>query len=157
MKQRILCPVDFSATSRAALWVAGALARKSGATLTVLFVNDPLLNAAAAAGYDTKAIARTTASALHAFVRRVLGQWPALVRSTICTAAMGRPAREIVKAARADEAAVIVMGTHGLTGIRRLMLGSVTEEVLRTSPVPVLAVPNRVAPARRRARPSRRR
>ena len=77
-------------------------------------------------------------------------------RSTICTTAMGRPAREIVKAARAENADLIVMGTHGLTGVRRLMLGSVTEEVLRTVTVPVLAVPQRIARPRSVARKSRR-
>jgi universal stress protein A len=151
MKQRILCPVDFSATSRSALRVAGALARDAGGTLTVLFVNDPLLTAAAAAAYDAKAMARTTEVALRAFVRRVLGRWPALVRSTRCLTAVGRPAREIVKAAKQERADLVVMGTHGLTGVRRLILGSVTEEVLRTISIPVLAVPHQAKPSRRRS------
>ena len=52
------------------------------------------------------------------------------------------PAQEIVKAAR-DGFDPIAMGTHGLTGFEHLVLGSVAERVLRTSPVPVLTVPPR--------------
>jgi nucleotide-binding universal stress UspA family protein len=67
-----------------------------------------------------------------------------------CLTALGRPAREIVKAARQRRADLIVMGSHGLTGVRKLMLGSVTEEVLKTAAIPVLVVPPGAARAQRR-------
>jgi nucleotide-binding universal stress UspA family protein len=53
----------------------------------------------------------------------------------------GRPHTEILECAAEEQADLIVMGTHGLSGYRRLFFGSVTERVLRDSPIPVLAVP----------------
>lgn len=52
----------------------------------------------------------------------------------------GRPAEEIVNAAVAEFADLIVMGTHGRTGLRRLMLGSVAQQVVATAPCPVVTV-----------------
>jgi nucleotide-binding universal stress UspA family protein len=53
----------------------------------------------------------------------------------------GNVPETILKTAGEKEADLIVMGTHGLTGWRRLIFGSVTERVLRSAPCPVLAVP----------------
>lgn len=52
----------------------------------------------------------------------------------------GDPAAEIIKAAEDLRCDLIVMGTHGRTGVTRLLMGSVTERVLRASPVPIVAV-----------------
>lgn len=52
----------------------------------------------------------------------------------------GSPANEIVEYAEGEDCDVIVMGTHGRSGVDRLLLGSVAERVVRTSPVPVLTV-----------------
>jgi nucleotide-binding universal stress UspA family protein len=52
----------------------------------------------------------------------------------------GTPADRIVRAARAHHAAVIVIGTHGRTGLARVFLGSVAERVVGTAPCPVLTV-----------------
>jgi nucleotide-binding universal stress UspA family protein len=52
----------------------------------------------------------------------------------------GEPATGIVSAARAMESDLIVMGTHGRTGLGRLLMGSVAENVLRTAPCPVVTV-----------------
>lgn len=54
--------------------------------------------------------------------------------------ALGRPAREIVQYAERDDVDAIVMGSHGRSGISRLLLGSVAETVLRRAPVPVTIV-----------------
>ena len=149
-RMKVLCPVDFSGASRAALRHAANLAHESHGTVEVLFVNDPLLTAAAAAAYNERGLADSAETALKAFVRRTLSGTPARARATKCATAFGRPAREIVKAARQGRADLIVMGTHGLGGMRRLMLGSVTEEVLKTAAIPVLVVPPRAGRARRR-------
>lgn len=151
---KILCPVDFSGASRVALRHAVDVAHGSHGTVEVLFVNDPLLTAAAAAAYDARGLARSAEAALRRFVRRTLSGTPSRVRATTCVTALGRPAREIVKAARQGRADLIVMGSHGLSGVRKLMLGSVTEEVLRTAAIPVLVVPPGAARARRRTRRS---
>jgi nucleotide-binding universal stress UspA family protein len=142
----IVCPVDFSRPSRSALRAAAAVAAASGGELTVLFVTDPLLNtAAAAAAYDTAAMARQTDRELKRFVKQVLKRSRLPARALRFVATFGKPAPEIVKVARQSKADLIVMGTRGLGGARRLLLGSTTEQVLRTAVVPVLAVPPSVA------------
>ena len=93
--QSILCPVDFSAHSRAALQHAATLARRSQARLRILFVNDPLLAAAAEASQRT--LARTTAAALRAFVTKAVDVAAVPVAYEV---ALGDPATEIVKRAR---------------------------------------------------------
>lgn len=55
----------------------------------------------------------------------------------------GSAAEEILKVAESESPDLIVMATHGRTGVRRLLLGSVTEKIVRTAPCPVLAVPSR--------------
>jgi nucleotide-binding universal stress UspA family protein len=135
----ILCPVDFSASSRAALRYGAALARHSRGSLVVLFVNDPLLVAAAAAAYDSRALATTTDRELRRFVKRALGKGPDTPSITFTTA-VGKPAHEIVKVARQLHCDVIVMGTQGLSGPSKWFFGSVTQGVMRRTGVPVLAI-----------------
>jgi nucleotide-binding universal stress UspA family protein len=136
----ILCPVDFSASSRNALRHAALLAQRRRRQLTVLFVNDPLLaSAAAAAAYDVKALSKRTDTELRQFVRRAVGSDAGTIA---CATALGRPAPEILKAVKRLKADLVVMGTHGLSGPLKWFLGSTTEHVLRTTGVPVLVVPS---------------
>jgi universal stress protein A len=60
--------------------------------------------------------------------------------SVIPRVGVGRPADEIVRVAREDQVDLIVMGTHGRTGLRHLLAGSVAEAVMRTAPCPVFTV-----------------
>jgi len=123
----ILCPVDLSAVSEAALRQADALAAWYEADLTLLFA----------------AQAKRLASAQHelaAFAAATAG-----VRAPRLIVKDGGAVREIVRLASAIPADLVVMGTHGLSGFKRLLLGSVTERVLRESPCPVLTVPPRAA------------
>jgi universal stress protein A len=136
----ILCPVDFSANSRAALRYGAALARRSHGLLVVLFVNDPLLVAAAAAAYDARALATTSERELRRFVTKALGASPN-TRSIRFLTAVGKPATAIVKVARDHRCDVIVMGTQGLSGPSKWFFGSVTQAVLKRTGVPVLAIP----------------
>jgi len=136
--QEILCPVDFSANARGALRYAAATASRFGGRLTVLFVNDPLLSAAAAASaYDTGRLARDTEAELRRFVTRSLGRGADVAYRT----ANGHPAREILKAAGAISADLVVVGSRGLTGAGKWFFGSTAERLLRTTDVPVLVVP----------------
>ena len=64
------------------------------------------------------------------------------------TLILGNPVRDILRLARIHRTDLIVMGTHGRTGLKRALLGSVTEAVARQSSVPVLAVRRRTAPIR---------
>jgi nucleotide-binding universal stress UspA family protein len=67
---------------------------------------------------------------------------------------IGTPYRAIVDAAVMEGADLIVMSTHGRTGLAHMLVGSVTERVLRRAPCPVLAVPPPMKPARSRKRPA---
>jgi nucleotide-binding universal stress UspA family protein len=148
-RDTFLCGVDFSAHSRRALRDAVAAAKRLDGTLTVLFVEDPRLIAAAVVAYGDDALAKEAASQLRRFVRRAIGQVPGV--PTECVVAVGKPAPEIEKAAARLGATAIVLGTQGLRGVRRIFLGSTTQHVLRTTSVPVLAIPPR-APAKPSAR-----
>jgi nucleotide-binding universal stress UspA family protein len=143
----MLCPVDFSANSRAALRYAAMLARLSDAHLLVLYVDDPLLAIAMATRRAAQTMAASTDAELRRFVTGALrGATPAPALTLITRA--GKPAPEIVKAAAEHGCDLIVLGYRGVGRATRLLFGSTTEGVVRTTTVPVVAVP----PARRRAR-----
>jgi len=143
----ILCPVDFSANSRAALRYAAMLARLSDAHLTVLYVDDPLLAAVMAARTTAPAMIAATETELQRFVTDALrGATPAPA-FTVTTRA-GTPAREIVTVAHRQGCDLIVIGYRGVGRTSRLLFGSTTEGVMRMTAIPVVAIP----PARRRAR-----
>jgi nucleotide-binding universal stress UspA family protein len=141
----VLCAVDFSVHSRRALRYASAAATRLNGRLAVLFVEDPLLFGASAVAYDERALANETASQLQRFVRQSIGEAHGV--PTECVVAVGKPAPEIEKAAVRLGATIIVVGTQGLRGVRRVFLGSTTRHVLRAVSVPVLAIPPR-APAK---------
>lgn len=135
----ILCPVDFSDHAGRALRYAAALAGRGDMRLAVIAVADPLLAEAAAAHGVTlqgevgrRELAEFVADAIPSASR------PASPPSMLLR--VGRPEEEIGRAAAEQHADLIVMGTHGLGGYRKMFFGSTTEKVLRTAPIPVLAV-----------------
>src|SRR4051812_18922588 len=89
--QLILCGIDFSRQSAAALRHAAALARARGARLVAAYVMDPLLPAAAAAAYDRRGLTATALPELQRFVRTTLGRSQA--DAIRCTVVLGKPAR----------------------------------------------------------------
>jgi nucleotide-binding universal stress UspA family protein len=137
----ILCPVDLSPTSRAALAAAGVMAHRFDAKLTILFVEDPLLSKAALK-FDEDELARRTRAELARFAARALGARQQCTYEIV----NGNPAEEIIKAVRRLRAEMIVMGTHGNSGPKRLFFGSTADGVLRRSTVPVLVVPPKSRP-----------
>jgi nucleotide-binding universal stress UspA family protein len=134
--QSILCPVDLSAASRGAARTAAVMAGRFEAQLTVVFVDDPLLSQAAAR-FDEDEIARRTEAVLTQFVQKAIGPRQRCAYQIV----NGDPAEEILKAARRLKADLIVMGTQGRRGPKRLFFGSTADAVLRRSTVPVLVVP----------------
>ncbi len=136
----VLCPVDFSQHSRTALRFATAIANRSGGTVTALFVNDPFLVAAAAAAYNQRALAAQSHAELKRFVHQV-GSGRAGRTAIATQVALGEPAREIQKAVKKTAASLVVIGSEGLSGARKLFFGSTTARVLAQTAVPVLAVP----------------
>jgi len=145
----ILCPVDFSSNSRAALRYAATLARQCGCSLFVLHVDDPLLAVAGATRRDARTVIRASESDLRRFVTRAIDTATCGTRITLVTTA-GKAPREIVKTAERHGCDLIVMGYRGVGGASRFFFGSTTEGVVRLARVPVLAIPY----ARRRSAPS---
>ncbi len=133
----ILCPIDFSADSRAALRYAAAVARRSNGSLTALYANDPWLANAAAAVYGRGAgLAERSREELERFAAGVVGP-----RQVACRVVLGEPARAILSTAAAMRADLIVLGTHGLGSVGKFFFGSTTARVLERTRIPVLAVP----------------
>lgn len=139
---RILCPVDSSDFSARALRHAAALATWDHGQMRVLSVRPPLTAMTFWAGPhallppDPPEAADAARDALRRFVTDTTNRHDIEIQIEI-----GSIVFEILRAAREWPADLIVMGTHGLSGWERLLLGSVTERVLRQTPAPVLAIP----------------
>jgi nucleotide-binding universal stress UspA family protein len=137
----ILCPVDSSEFAKRALGYGAALARVQGAELTVLTVRPPMtLDVWAAHNLvlppELPEARDQTAAALRQFVQETTGLDDARV-----IVQDGPVVGEILRVAAEWPADLIVMGTHGASGFERIVIGSVTEKVLRRTPVPVLTIP----------------
>jgi universal stress protein A len=134
----ILCPTDFSAEAEAAFDLACSLARAYSALLIVLHVADrpPTLTDSEERELQAHPHGcwRELQEQLRSYQHRVPGT------STIFRLSDRGTAAEILRLAQEDKCDLIVMGTHGRMGIRRLLVGSVAEEVLRTATCPVLTV-----------------
>lgn len=134
--QKILCPTDFSEPSRAAFQLACSLARDYSARLLIVHVNPPQ------PVYAPDGIALPFPQE----DRDILLARLAEVRPTDPHIAYeqrlldGEPAEQILDVAAREAVDLIVMGTHGTTGLARLLVGSVAESVLRRAPCPVLVV-----------------
>jgi len=137
----ILCPVDFSAHSELALGHALDLATLTGAHLTILTVVDPLLTQASEAAGRGDALTAQTQEELQSLLSRISSARGRLREAPGIAVAIGSAAEEILHQVKECSADLIVMGTQGLEGTKRLVFGSTTERVLRESAVPVLAVP----------------
>jgi nucleotide-binding universal stress UspA family protein len=135
----ILCGVDFSRHSASALRYAAALARGNGASLTVVYALDPLLNTATATTYFGRSMVTSARADLQRFIRRTLGRQ--LSASARIVVGVGKAPQLVLEAAERCAADVVVVGTHGLTGLKKAFFGSTTQAILRRSPLPVLAVP----------------
>jgi nucleotide-binding universal stress UspA family protein len=139
---RILCPVDFSACSPAAIGEAVTVARACGGEITALFVFPipPAAGGEAGAGGESPepepavrwAVAEDLINLLRPAWTSGVAVWLGLKT--------GDPATAILAQAEALRTDVIVMGTHGRAGVNRWLLGSVTNQVLRRAPCPVLTV-----------------
>jgi len=140
--RRVLVPIDFSPQSEAAWGLARRLARAVGAEVVLLhaFVESPLYSESA---FAAERVREVYASG-RKWVEDQLARWQAnaqqegLTVKTLLRAGVAH--EEIVAAARDEGADLIVIGTHGYGGVDRLLLGSVTDRVLRLAPCPVLGV-----------------
>jgi nucleotide-binding universal stress UspA family protein len=138
--RKILCPIDFSEGSREALRLA---VDKLGpdAHLVLVHVWQPPFVYGPDAGFPGNVFIETKTLAENELATWK-GQAEQLGARRVSTVlATGAPWHEIVELARQDPAIdLIAMGTHGRTGIKHVLLGSVAEKVVRHAPCPVLAV-----------------
>lgn len=137
--QHFLVPIDFSEYANQALDYAITLAGKLGARLTLLHVIQPLplggvdmgVTLPAAYFQDLEAeIRRDMEAALERVTTAGLEGDIAIVH--------GVPFHEIIETAKTQQVDLIIMGTHGRTGLQHVFLGSVAEKVVRLAPCPVL-------------------
>jgi len=145
--KRIVVPVDFSEPSLAALRYAVELNQRCGATLLVVFVVEVIYYAAENVGRLLEEQCRQAEAEL-ARLKSNLARQGVTVQTMVET---GPPSLAIVDCARRRAADLIVMATHGRTGLSHLLMGSVAEKVVRTAACPVLTVPAG-APRRRAAK-----
>lgn len=150
MYKKILVPVDGSAASVRGLEEAIEFAKATGATLVLAHVVDEFVIAAR----EAPAVWHELSEALRESGEKVLADAEAAVRkhnvpftSELLKATGGGAAGAIIDQAKKLSTDLIVMGTHGRRGLRRLTLGSDAEMVLRSSPVPVLMVREAAEPA----------
>jgi universal stress protein A len=138
MIQKILFPTDFSAASNAALRYAVSLARQSDALLLVLHVEPPsvppLGTVAPPADHmdeEEEALVTLLTTIVAADNKKVSHEFRNV---------RGDPAEVIVRVAQQEHVDLIVMATSGRTGLRRMLMGSVAEAVVRQAPCPVLSL-----------------
>ena len=148
MYQRILVPIDGSDPSRLAIQEAIKLSKDGAAEIQLFHVVDEhLVGPTFDPSYVSSAIYTDAIAAFQAQGRRILDEAAAVLRQagiepkcTFIETIGRRPAELIVAAANEWPADLIIMGTHGRRGLRRLVMGSDAEWVLRSTPVPVLMV-----------------
>ena len=142
LRQSILCPVDFSDASRGALRFAATIAEHFYARLVVAHVEDSLLAGAVAnALYGEAESRRQIEQELRRFVTDTFERRQPTLAELHLEVASGTPAFEILRLAFEEMADLIVMSTHGRTGLPKVVFGSTTERVLRETFVPVLVTP----------------
>jgi nucleotide-binding universal stress UspA family protein len=156
--QKILVPVDYSEDSQRALQGGASLAEKYGAKLLLLHVIPNAVDEVYSGGtelrsptlsyYETMApgvwakhpIIIDRVDTAHTELRDLADKHLKDATPVQIKVAVGKPIEEILHVAREEQVDLIVMGTHGRTGVRHLVLGSVAEAVSRQAPCPVLTV-----------------
>jgi nucleotide-binding universal stress UspA family protein len=142
MAKTIVFPTDFSTASDAALEHAAVLAKSTGASLLIVHVEEPPL--AYGGGELYYGLPEPDSERILKMLEEVKPKDASVPFTHRLT--MGDPAGEIVRIAEDEGAEMIVLGTHGRTGVTRLLMGSVAEAVVRRAPCPVLVY--RETPAR---------
>jgi universal stress protein A len=136
--RRILVPIDFSKNARQALHYAIPLATQFGARITLLHVVQPIVYPTEMAIVVTneKIVVNASRHHLAELEKKFL---PKKLRGKMIVRG-GQPYFEIAEVAREIKADLIVLTTHGYTGIKRVLLGGTAERIVRHAPCPVLTV-----------------
>lgn len=150
MYKHILCPIDGSPTSAYGMTHAIALAKDQDAQLHFLYVVDnyfPVVDATGDVNYiEITEKLREHGKSILSKAKETATLAGVNVNTKLVDSTGGQIHKSILNAIKKCHADLIVMGTHGLRGIERLVMGSDAETIARTSPVPVLLV--RTAPSK---------
>jgi nucleotide-binding universal stress UspA family protein len=154
--QKILCPVDLSGFSLDALKLAAKIAENSGATLQLLHVIDnpyddlymgsitqadpALLESYKSEPQRRAEILRATKTHSEVLLKQFCQDLVRHVTKVEYLVEAGNPFEAIMDVAETHAVDLIVLGTHGRTGLKRLVIGNVAEKVVRHAPCPVLTV-----------------
>lgn len=144
---KILCPLDFSEHSLKALHAAKEMAARFQSTLILLHVNSPVFQGGNI-GYNApsmdfnvtlyqKELNRSAQKSLNDVISKHLDDANFEVQPRVAT---GREAEQITRLAEKEAVDLIVIATHGKSGLKRLLLGSVAERVIRHARQPVLII-----------------
>src|ERR1044071_4189252 len=131
---KILVPVDFSECSMKALQYAIPFARQFGAELLLIHVVEPCVRWSELGPIEPQELHDIGAELER--LKRTVGDFTT-VKTLVQT---GHVSNEIVDAAKQSDADLIIISTHGYTGVSRLLLGSIAERLVRHAPCPVLVV-----------------
>lgn len=133
--KKILFPTDFSHAGDAALALATSLARDTGATLLIVHVEEPPM--AYGGGELYYGVPDPRAADLRRMLDEVVPTDPSVPHEHRMLS--GDPAAAVVHLANEEDVDMIVLGTHGRTGLTRLLMGSVAEAIVRRAKCPVLS------------------
>ena len=140
--KRILVPIDFSEYSKKALRYAISFAKQFNAELLLIYVVEPAIYPAdfsfgqvTLPNLETELRIRGKRELENLEKNQICGKVPSktIIRS-------GKPFLEIINAAKAEEVDLIIIATHGHTGVEHILFGSTAEKVVRKAPCPVLVV-----------------
>jgi nucleotide-binding universal stress UspA family protein len=143
---KILAPTDFSEDSKLALSYAITLAQKFSSEIIVVHVDQPLAPVMVSElnpGLDVSTMNRIAEEGRLLALKELDGEIARLREGGVKARGLmrvGAPFLEIIHAAQSEAADLIVMGTHGRTGLAHVLMGSVAERVVNKAPCPVLTV-----------------
>jgi nucleotide-binding universal stress UspA family protein len=139
--KRILCPIDFSAISRLGMHEALEIAKRHGAQVYLMHVLEEPRPSSHGDPLAPPELLHRFGEAARADLEAWKKEAELIAPGRVITEMIGgRPATEIARVAQEGGFDLVVMGTHGRRGLRRLLVGSVTEELVRTAPCSVLVV-----------------
>lgn len=140
--KQILVPVDFSATSEKALKYAGKFVEQFGSSVTLLHVIQPVVYPADF-GYPATVLDTLDDTARRQIQERLEVLAASLTPKAQTLLRVGQPYYEITAAAKELDVDLIIITTHGHTGLKHVLLGSTAERVVRHAPCPVLTLRER--------------
>lgn len=138
--KKILCPIDFSICSKYALNYAIDLSLKDNAKIYLIYVVETHLDEMRDILNQIDLLPNNRQEDIHAQLNDLIPENTKKHIQSETLVAKGVPYIEIIKAAKDLLADLIVMGTHGKTGLEHILIGSVAERVIQKAPCPVLSI-----------------